>query len=341
MPASSSRRVPRSHFPHFYHSDHLQSTNYVTDALGNLVQHNEYFPHGEVLHEESRINTVRLPYLFNAKELDESKLYYFSARHYDPRSAQWQSPDPILANYMQGNFSGGVFKTGNLGLYSYALNNPIVVRDPTGLHGVEGSEGAPKGGQDAQNVTYVTDWSSLKEYGKAQLESAKETACAILMCMEPQDFGYPGPPPEPIRRMMSTWSPEGNESGSSDTTASPTPPGGDASSAVPLVVTKQERLRQLFKTDPNMSSADRGWIQNEERRLKGTGGGGDKVRSPIGKDLRHPPGRAAAQGFDYAETQLQDRGTHWSQHRYLQERKTGTTIRIPKNPSRFLLKLPR
>ena len=115
------------HFPHFYHSDHLQSTNYVTDALGNLVQHNEYFPHGEVLHEESRINTVRLPYLFNAKELDESKLYYFSARHYDPRSAQWQSPDPILANYMQSNFSGGVFKTGNLGLYSYALNNPIVV----------------------------------------------------------------------------------------------------------------------------------------------------------------------------------------------------------------------
>ncbi len=94
-------------------------------------------------------------------------------------------------------------------------------------------------------------------------------------------------------------------------------------------VTREGRLKQL-KDDPKVSSADRGWIENEMRQVNT--GNRDVVRNPPGKDLRHPPGRANAQGFDYSETQIQDRATHRSQHRYLVERSTGTTIRIPKNP---------
>ena len=57
---------------YFYHSDHLGSTSYVTDANGEVSQHVEYVPFGEVFIEElsssAKLNT---PYLFNGKELDE------------------------------------------------------------------------------------------------------------------------------------------------------------------------------------------------------------------------------------------------------------------------------
>ena len=53
----------------FYHPDHLGSTSYVTDADGNIAQHIEYIPYGEVFVEE-RNNSFSTNYLFNAKELD-------------------------------------------------------------------------------------------------------------------------------------------------------------------------------------------------------------------------------------------------------------------------------
>ena len=44
----------------------------------------------------------------------------------------WQSPDPVLKSYMSGGPNGGVYTPQNLGLYTYAYNNPIVLRDPDG-----------------------------------------------------------------------------------------------------------------------------------------------------------------------------------------------------------------
>jgi len=68
----------------FYHPDHLGSSNYITDASGEVYQHNEYFPYGETFVEE-RNNTEYTTYLFSGKELDvETGLYYFHARYYDP-----------------------------------------------------------------------------------------------------------------------------------------------------------------------------------------------------------------------------------------------------------------
>jgi RHS repeat-associated protein len=43
----------------------------------------------------------RTPYLFTAKEFDEETgLYYFGARYYDPRTSVWQNVDPILGDYL-------------------------------------------------------------------------------------------------------------------------------------------------------------------------------------------------------------------------------------------------
>ena len=118
---------------YYYHPDHLGSSSYVTDLDGEIFQHLEYFPFGETWVEEHS-NTQRTPYLFTAKELDEETgLYYFGARYYDPRTSVWQSPDPILAKYMQGQGSGGgVFNPPNLSLYAYVHHRPVVAFDPDG-----------------------------------------------------------------------------------------------------------------------------------------------------------------------------------------------------------------
>ena len=97
-----------------------------------MYEHLEYFPFGETWVQE-RSNVERTPYLFTGKELDEETgLYYFGARYYDPRTSQWQSTDPILDDYMSGYTNGGFFNSGNLGLYSYVHQNPVVYADPDG-----------------------------------------------------------------------------------------------------------------------------------------------------------------------------------------------------------------
>jgi RHS repeat-associated protein len=109
-----------SHFLYFYHADHVGSTSYVTDALGEVYQHMEYFPFGETFVEEHS-NTNRTPYLFNGKEQDEETgLYYYGARYYDPRTSIWESIDPLANKYP------------SLSPYAFVANNPILFRDPDG-----------------------------------------------------------------------------------------------------------------------------------------------------------------------------------------------------------------
>jgi RHS repeat-associated protein len=124
--------LPEDNFVYFYHPDHLGSTSFATAATGELYEHLQYFPFGETWVSE-QTNTQRLPNLFTGKELDEeTQLYYFGARYYDPRTSVWQSADPILGSYMAGEPNGGVYAPVNLGLYTYAWNNPLIVYDPDG-----------------------------------------------------------------------------------------------------------------------------------------------------------------------------------------------------------------
>ncbi len=118
---------------YYYHPDHLGSSSYVTDLDGEIFQHLEYFPFGETWVEEHH-DTQRTPYLFTSKEFDEETgLYHFGARYYDPRTSVWQSPDPIPSEYLNGTRSGnGIFEPASLSLYAYVQNKPVVVFDPNG-----------------------------------------------------------------------------------------------------------------------------------------------------------------------------------------------------------------
>jgi len=72
-------------------------------------------------------------YRFTGKELDpETGLYYYGARYYDPVLSKWISADQILGQYLNGKPNGGIFMPANLGLYTYTINNPLILIDADG-----------------------------------------------------------------------------------------------------------------------------------------------------------------------------------------------------------------
>ena len=92
----------------------------LTDADGNIAQHVEYIPYGEVFVEE-RNSQFSTNFLFNAKELDnETGLYYYGARYLDPTGAMWLSVDPMWEKYIDAN------------PYNYCHGNPVTMIDPDG-----------------------------------------------------------------------------------------------------------------------------------------------------------------------------------------------------------------
>jgi RHS repeat-associated protein len=107
-------------YQYYYHSDHLGSSSLITNLDGEIVQHVEYVPFGEVFIEE-RNNTWNTPYLFYAKELDEETgLYYYGARYYDARTSVWLSADPLQEDFP------------NISSYAYVGNNPVKFVDLKG-----------------------------------------------------------------------------------------------------------------------------------------------------------------------------------------------------------------
>ncbi|WP_437575486.1 RHS repeat domain-containing protein [Sorangium sp. So ce887] len=132
----------------YYHPDHLGSTSFASNNEQTLTQRDEYFPTGELWIDASDSRyELRRAYVFTGKELDQATgLYYFGARYYDARINVWLSPDPILDEYMAGGPGAGVFNPGNLGLYSYTLNNPVNLVDPDGRQVVGGHRNFPPGG---------------------------------------------------------------------------------------------------------------------------------------------------------------------------------------------------
>lgn len=107
---------------YFYNKDHLGSSTYITDKDGNIVQHLEYLPYGEVFIDKSFNDDYTTPYKFNGKELDEETgLYYYGARYLHPKYAMWLSTDPLEG------------KSPDVSSYTFCHNNPIVLIDPAGL----------------------------------------------------------------------------------------------------------------------------------------------------------------------------------------------------------------
>ena len=128
----------------FYHSDHLGSTSYITDAKANITQFDTYLPYGELLVDEHS-SSEDMPYKFNGKEFDEeTDLYYYGARYMDPQNSMWLGVDLLTEKYP------------NLTGYCYTNNNPVKYIDPTGTDWYRNDETAAIFWQEgnANSITY-------------------------------------------------------------------------------------------------------------------------------------------------------------------------------------------
>ena len=82
----------------YYHADHLGGTNLLTDAFGVVKELTEYEPFGSLSrHEKYGDDESTAWYYFTGKPLDdETGLYYYGARYYNPVIGRFLTPDTIV-----------------------------------------------------------------------------------------------------------------------------------------------------------------------------------------------------------------------------------------------------
>lgn len=142
----------------WYHPEHLGSTNLMTAADGTELQdaYSEYTPFGTPLptavnnsgtsppNGYGGVNTPDVGkdrsggFQFTGKELDDTGLYYYGARYYDPGIGRFVEPDLITP----GSSSQA------LNRYSYVFNNPLRYIDLKGTQPIQ---------PDDQKVKEVVD----------------------------------------------------------------------------------------------------------------------------------------------------------------------------------------
>lgn len=113
----------------YFHQDHLESTNVITGATGNVLEEIAYYPYGHPRQTRRQASIETEPYKFSQKEIDtESGLQYFEARYLDGSLSRFLSVDPVLERSLRRPFEDPQ----RLNAYSYSLNRPLVYQDPNG-----------------------------------------------------------------------------------------------------------------------------------------------------------------------------------------------------------------
>ena len=106
----------------YYHQDHLGSTRLQTNSTGDMVYSSNYEPFGPE-YGESGEETYR----YTGKPEDNTGLYYYGARYYDPNTGRFITRDTVF---------GDLTRPQTLNKYIYCLNNPQKFTDPDGKAGM-------------------------------------------------------------------------------------------------------------------------------------------------------------------------------------------------------------
>ena len=104
---------------YYYHADHQRSIRLLTDSNGSVVNSYSYDSYGRRLAVEE---VVANPFTYTGREYDdESGLYHYRARYYDPQTGRFLSQDPL-----------GLATAGS-NRYQYVRGNPVNRIDTLGL----------------------------------------------------------------------------------------------------------------------------------------------------------------------------------------------------------------
>ena len=111
------RKEGSSEAVYYHHTDHLGTTDVITDSNGTVVWEAEYEAFGSVLNQNgTKVFTAS----FTGKMYDaEAGMYYFNARWYDSEIGRFITEDPARDG---------------IDWYAYCNNNPLRFVDPTGLN---------------------------------------------------------------------------------------------------------------------------------------------------------------------------------------------------------------
>jgi RHS repeat-associated protein len=118
---------------YYYHQNALWSVEAVTDSSSTPVERYSYDAYGAATISDGSGTALPLnswgtphsaignPWMFTGRQLDEETgLYYYRARYYDPVKGRFLQRDPLE------------YREGNVDLYVYVSDNPVNALDPSG-----------------------------------------------------------------------------------------------------------------------------------------------------------------------------------------------------------------
>lgn len=118
-PAAGAMRVDGTLY--YVLKDHLGSASVVTDASGNMVGEQRYYPFGETRFTSGIMFTDKL--FTGQREMADLGIYHYGARFYSPTLGRFLSADTITPNPANPQ---------DFNRYSYVRNSPLKYTDPTG-----------------------------------------------------------------------------------------------------------------------------------------------------------------------------------------------------------------
>ena len=107
----------------YQYDNHLGSASLELDQTAAIISYEEYHPFGTTSYRSGRTETEvsQKRYKYVGKERDEETgLYYYGARYYDPKGSLWLSVDPLASQPV------------SLSPYNFCSLNPINRTDPKG-----------------------------------------------------------------------------------------------------------------------------------------------------------------------------------------------------------------
>ena len=109
---------------YYFQKDRQGSITGVLNTAGERVASYVYDEFGSIISESGELhNDLK----YTGRELDkESGLYFYRKRHYDPKLGRFIQPDAYIGTPKE--------QKSLINRYAYVYNNPLVYRDPSGLH---------------------------------------------------------------------------------------------------------------------------------------------------------------------------------------------------------------